>query len=75
MGQERPPSAPEMPSWAIPGVVIALIVAGGIAFAGYEIGNRSSSPTATATPTAPLIPTATSTPREAPGGKLDTGGW
>ena len=66
MSRERPPNSGTggMPSWTIPGLFMALILAAGIAFAGYEIGHGSSPPAA-ATPTPTSTPSPTSTPNAA----------
>ena len=62
MSRNRPPSSQGMPSWTFPGIIIALILAAGVAFAGYEIGHGSSSAQPTSTPTPTLTPTPTPTP-------------
>jgi len=57
MRQRRPPARPGTPSWAVPAIILAVIVAAGIAFAGFEIGKgssrNSSTPTAAVPPASP----------------------
>lgn len=62
MRPERPPEPAGIPSWAIPAIVIALVLAAGIAVGGYEIGTHANGhPAATQTPTPTVTPRPTPT--------------
>lgn len=68
MRENRPNPPSGVPGWTLPAIVVAVILAIGIGYAGYEIGNGKSSagsdatPTATPSATPMTASTATSTP-------------